>query len=228
VKISLNWISDYIDINGADLSFLFSELNKSAAKIKKVTEDNGDIIIHFNDNDILDNPELWSHYGIAREISKITGRDLLDIEYVNEGYLKYMSSSVLNLQEEEVKSCLRCSAIKVENISEEVSPAFISNRLTSCGIAAHSLAIDLANYVMMDIGQQLYVYKDSLGSLIVEAAIFDGDNKNTSMTAVAICRYIRLLQEYMPEARAASALYDNIANTARNIDIQFQNKYISF
>jgi hypothetical protein len=177
--------------------------------------------------DIIDNPELWSHYGIAKEISIITGRELKSIEYVNEGYLKYVSSDILPLHAKQEKNCLRCSAIKIENVTLETSPDFIINRLINCGIESVNLAVDLANYVLLDIGQPVNIFMYPSGYVIAEASVFNGDFMDVSMTSIAVCRYVRLIQEYMPEARAASALYDRGINSSRAINVQPQYKYIT-
>lgn len=53
---------------------------------------------------------------------------------------------------------MRYSAIKIGNIKADISPEFIAARLTNCGIRPINIIVDIANYVMLDIGQPLHTF----------------------------------------------------------------------
>lgn len=225
MKISLNWINDYVDTKGLDINWLVGRLNVIAIEIESIIETGEDIIFNIDNKSIISRPYLWCHYGVAREIAALTGRELKEIDYVNEGYLKSVCDNILELEAEGPSKCLRKSAIEVGHIVKELSPEPIVNRLVNCGVKPVNLILDLANYVALDIGQKIEIYEEG-SKAVIEAAVFDGSNKDTSLTAVAICRYVRLLQEYMYEAEVTSALYDKKFADSKTLNIIVEHKYI--
>lgn len=303
MKISLNWINDYVDIRDIDIDWLVGKFTVTTAEIEEVYHIGDDIVIEIDNKSLTNRPDLWCHYGIAREISAITGRRLKVIDCVSEEELKTIDKENLNIVVEDKEKCLRYSAIKINNIKIKSSPLDIAVRLTNCGITPSNLIVDLANYVMLDIGQPLHTFdekevdlirvastediksfksldgverkisKDSLmiwnGSeplalagiiggetskvrentdgIILESATFDGVDirktasslsirtdasaryekfLDTSITTIAIGRFIKLLKKYAPEMKLESKLYDNSIKTTKSIDIEIDHKYI--
>lgn len=225
MKISLEWINEYVDLRGIDLNWLVNKLNIITAKVDSIITFGEDTILNIDNKSIMNRQDLWCHYGMAREISVITGRELKDIDYINEGYLKSVSANKLNIELVDSSRCLRRSAIEVSHLVVEPSPEVISNKLVSCGIKPVNVIVDLANYVALDIGQKINLYGDS-EKTVIEAVVLEGSSKDTSLTAVAICRYVRLLQEYMYEAEVTSALYDKVSSDIKPINISVEHKYI--
>ncbi|MCM0649322.1 phenylalanine--tRNA ligase beta subunit-related protein [Clostridium swellfunianum] len=202
MKISLNWVNDYVDTKDINTDLLIEMLKANEPKVKAVVQLNEDIIFEFD--------EICCHYEAANTIGAIIGRDTNNIEYVNESYLKYSSSTLLGNEVSRGKRYLSYSAIRIENINFEPSPDHLSNRLINCGIRPTNLIEDLAKYIELDIGQKVNINL-KFGIMLVEAAVTNGELKSTALSVVAVCRYVRLLQEYMPEARVSSALYDSIS-----------------
>ena len=117
-----------------------------------------DIIFEVDNKSLTNRPDLWSHYGMAREFATLTGRelkkpDLLDIE-------QFSSLPAVSV---DVKSelCYRYSAIKVENVTRKVSPVNMRIRLYYCGSRAINFLADLTNYVMMELGQPMHAFDNA-------------------------------------------------------------------
>lgn len=181
MKISLNWINDYVDIGDIDPKWLIDRITVTTAEVEEIIymdnntgnvavadQPNEDIFpikdtIFVIDNKSLTNrPDLWCHYGMAREIAAITGRKLKAIDSFDEAYLKNISGKELNVSIEATAKVLRYSSIAVTNINRTKSPLIISTRLHYCGIKSINFIVDLSNYVMLDIGLPLHTFDRSL------------------------------------------------------------------
>lgn len=159
MKISLNWINDYVDIQDIDTDWLINKLTITTAEVEEVYHTEDDVIIEIDNKSLTNRPDLWCHYGMAREISAITGKKLKDIDYIKEEELKNIKGSCkLNIDIEDKIKCLRYSAMKISNVKISNSPEFITERLVKCGLKPINIVVDLANYVMLDIGQPLHTF----------------------------------------------------------------------
>lgn len=160
MNISLNWINDYVDIKDIDVEWLVNKLTITTAEIEGVHHLDNDVIIEIDNKSLTNRPDLWCHYGIAREISAITGRELKNIDYIKKEELRSSNKKTLDIHIEDQDKCLRYSAIKIGNIKLEKSPEFIAERLANCGIKPINIIVDIANYVMLDIGQPLHTFDE--------------------------------------------------------------------
>lgn len=160
MKISLNWINDYVDLDGIDTDWLVNKFTITTAEIEEVHHMEDDVIIEIDNKSLTNRPDLWCHYGIAREISAIAGRKLRGVDYVNEEMLKQIDGRPLNVDILDRKKCLRYSAIKIGNVNITMSPEPVAARLTNCGIKPINIIVDMANYVMLDIGQPLHTFDE--------------------------------------------------------------------
>lgn len=158
MKISLDWINDYVYIQDIDVNWLVSKFTITTAEIEEVYHRENDVVIEIDNKSLTNRPDLWCHYGIAREISAITGRKLKSIDYINDEELKCDNRETLNIDIKDKIKCLRYSAIKIDNVKINMSPEVISTRLTNCGIRTINIIVDLSNYVMLDIGQPLHAF----------------------------------------------------------------------
>ncbi len=135
-----------------------------------------DVLIDVDNKSLTNRPDMWGHYGIAREIAAITGRQLKEYPVDNSDYSK---NPELNIKVES-ESCNRYSALRVENISKNVSPLTIQIRLYYCGMRAISLLADLTNYIMLELGQPMHSFDGSKVESIVVRDVSE-DTKFTTL-----------------------------------------------
>jgi phenylalanyl-tRNA synthetase beta chain len=148
--------------------------------IKKLY-DIDDIIFEVDNKSLTNRPDLWSHYGIAREFATITGRELKPLDLCDLSQFDNLPKVSV-----EVKNCelaYRYSAIKVENIKRRVSPVNMRIRLYYCGFRAINFLADLTNYVMMEVGQPMHAF-DNRRVDRVEVQTFDKPFKFTTLDGV--------------------------------------------
>ncbi|MBE5739075.1 MAG: phenylalanine--tRNA ligase subunit beta [Clostridiales bacterium] len=135
-----------------------------------------DTIIEIDNKSLTNRPDAWGHYGIAREIAAITGRKLKEYTVDDADYSK---NPALNVKVES-ESCNRYSALRMENVSKNVSPMEMQIRLYYCGMRPISLLADLTNYIMLELGQPMH----SFDGRKVESIVVRDVEKDTEFTTL--------------------------------------------
>ena len=125
----------------------------------KEVYDIDDIIFEVDNKSLTNRPDLWSHYGIAREFATITGRELKCPALVDTKQFDNLPPVLVDVKATEL--CYRYSAIKVENVTRKVSPVNMRIRLFYCGSRAINFLADLTNYVMMELGQPMHAFDNA-------------------------------------------------------------------
>ena len=121
----------------------------------KSVYDIDDIIFEVDNKSLTNRPDLWGHYGIAREFAALAGRELrpLDVKNLSE----YDNLPKVDMKIED-NLCQRYSCIKVENITRNISPVNMRIRLFYCGMRAINFLADLTNYIMLEMGQPMHAF----------------------------------------------------------------------
>ena len=147
----------------------------------KTVYDIDDIIFEVDNKSLTNRPDLWSHYGIAREFATITGRELKPVPVCDTSV--YSNLPAVEVEVKNTELAYRYSAIKVENINRKVSPVNMRIRLYYCGSRAINFLADLTNYVMMEIGQPMHAF-DNRKVNKVEVQTFAEGFKFTTLDGV--------------------------------------------
>ena len=114
-----------------------------------------DIIIEIDNKSITNRPDLWGHYGIARELAVIFNRALKPLETADID--KYAGLPAIDIKIESDK-CHSYSAIRIENITRKASPVEMQTRLFYLDINSHGFLVDLSNYLMLELGQPNHAF----------------------------------------------------------------------
>ena len=108
------------------------------------------------DNKSLTNrPDLWGHYGIAREFAALAGRPLKPLDTVDLHAYDALPKVDMKIED---PLCQRYSCLQVENIHTAVSPVNMRIRLYYCGMRAINFLADLTNYLMLEMGQPMHAF----------------------------------------------------------------------
>ncbi len=127
---------------------------KNGTDIKDVYEID-DIVFEVDNKSLTNRPDLWGHYGIAREFAALAGRPLKALDVVD--LKKYESLPRVDMKIED-PLCQRYSCLQVENITKNVSPVNMRIRLFYCGMRGINLLADLTNYLMLEMGQPMHAF----------------------------------------------------------------------
>lgn len=115
-----------------------------------------DIIFEIDNKSLTNRPDLWGHYGIAREFSALTGRKLKKLAVMDVS--SYSILPPVDIQVYNQREVYRYTGIKVSNIKVKHSPVNMKIRLAYCGARTINLLADLTNYIMMEIGQPMHAF----------------------------------------------------------------------
>ena len=114
-----------------------------------------DIVFEVDNKSLTNRPDLWGHYGIAREFAALAGRPLKPLDTVD--LHAYDALPKVNMKIED-PLCQRYSCLQVENIHTTVSPVNMRIRLYYCGMRAINFLADLTNYLMLEMGQPMHAF----------------------------------------------------------------------
>ena len=122
----------------------------------KAVYDIDDIIFEVDNKSLTNRPDLWGHYGIAREFATLTGRPLKKPDCHPTAAYDGLPEVDVTVSDPEL--CLRYCAIRAEGITRRKSPVNMRIRLFYCGSRAINFLADLTNYVMMELGQPMHAF----------------------------------------------------------------------
>lgn len=110
------------------------------------------------DNKSLSNrPDLWGHYGLAREVATLFGKNLK--EYKTKGIKAPKKAGwSLAVEVKDSVACPRYMAVAISGIKVAPSPDWLKQRLTAAGFRPINNIVDITNYIMMDIGEPMHAF----------------------------------------------------------------------
>ena len=138
---------------------VFDNDTKLGMNVKEIL-DIDDTVFEIDNKSLTNRPDLWGHYGIAREIAALTGRKLKNIDIEN--LEKYNNLKEVSVEVEDKEKCYRYTAIQVENITAKKFDVNKRIRLYYCGMRSINLLVDLTNYIMLELGQPMHAFDKNL------------------------------------------------------------------
>ncbi|MBN2064639.1 MAG: phenylalanine--tRNA ligase subunit beta [Sedimentisphaerales bacterium] len=154
MKISLNWLKDYVDFNGsvAELEDIFMRAGMPVEEVKQVGDDwMLDVEVTSNRGDCL------GHIGLAREVAAATGSEL-KVPSVEFKTGTKTADSLVKVVNQSKGQCKRYTARVIEGVKVGPSPDWMQKRLETIGLRSVNNAVDITNYVMMEVGQPLHAF----------------------------------------------------------------------
>ena len=139
-----------------------------------------DIIFEVDNKSLTNRPDLWSHYGIAREFAAIAKRPLKPLDFDNLAAYDALPKVDMKIED---KLCQRYSCLQFENISRSVAPVNMRIRLYYCGMRAINFLADMTNYLMLEMGQPMHAF-DSRKVENIRIKRFDHDFKFRTLDGV--------------------------------------------
>lgn len=134
----------------------------------KTLIDMDDVVIEIDNKSLTNRPDLWGHYGIAREMAAIFRRQLKPLDIAEN--LENKGLPDLNIKIEDAQKCFRYIGLRIDNIKTRVSPMNMQVRLYYCGMRPISLIVDLTNYLMLETGQPMHAFdKRQIDSIVVRS-----------------------------------------------------------
>lgn len=129
-----------------------------------------DFVIDIDNKSLTNRPDLWSHYGIARELAALYGKDFKEIKFKKGKEGKGID---LKLKVKDQKLCPAYFAIAVSDIKIGPSPKWLKQALQSIGQKSINNIVDITNYILFELGQPLHAFDSSKlknGQIVVRRA----------------------------------------------------------
>jgi len=180
MKISYNWLQNYFEEKLPAPEKVAEAIILHAFEVESVDKVGDDTVF---DIKILPDRahDCLSHWGIAKEISRILGLEIKEKEY------KIFDSRPTELKiEVQDEKCLRYIGRVVRNIKVEPSPLWLKEKLEVIGQKSINNVVDVANFVMFDLGQPVHIFdmdklKVESGKLKVIVRNAKNDEKITTL-----------------------------------------------
>ena len=178
-----------------------------------------DIIVEIDNKSLTNRPDLWGHYGIAREIAAITGAKLKDILTPKIEDTKAIEEMlVANICTNGVN---RYTAIKISGLNQNVMDLNMKLMMYYCGYECNTLAELVSTYVTVEYGLPVVVANgNGVSNISVEVCLNDTQDQNNlnsdnlvvyangkPMEVAGVC----ILEDYVATASCDSVLIE-VAN----------------
>jgi len=136
-----------------------------------------DVILEIDNKSLTNRPDLWGHYGIARELSAIYDLPLKNVMPYSP-HVDKPSSTCPNFEIviDDFVRCPRYIGVNIEGLCVKPAPFWIRSRLWRVGLRPINAIVDITNYVMLATGQPTHAFDSDVitGSIIVRRAV-DGE-----------------------------------------------------
>lgn len=114
-----------------------------------------DIIFEVDNKSLTNRPDLWGHYGIAREFAALTGKELKTLSLSE---IIYDGDKKISVTVGSPELLYRYSCLEISGIQKNRSPMDMQIRLYYCGMRAINLLADITNYIMLELGQPMHAF----------------------------------------------------------------------
>jgi phenylalanyl-tRNA synthetase beta chain len=97
--------------------------------------------------------DLLSHFGLAREIAALTGKELRA-----PGPQRTADNTARGVKISATRECPFFSARKIDNVKVGPSPQWLRAKMESVGIRSINNIVDISNFVMLELGQPTHAF----------------------------------------------------------------------
>lgn len=137
-----------------------------------------DWLFEIENKTITHRPDLWSHFGFARELAALLKTKLKEshppspngfgeaspplLKSFNEANLSQQKNfgkrEKISVEVKDKKACPRYMAVKIDNVKIVSSPLWLKAALFKAGTRSINNIVDLTNFIMFDLGQPLHAF----------------------------------------------------------------------
>ena len=115
-----------------------------------------DTLLEIDNKSLTHRPDLWGHYGIAREVAAIFGRPVRPLQLVDVEQYNDLPAYPLTIDDPENCPCYCC--IEMTGVAAIPSPLTLQYRLHALGQRTFNILVDLTNYIMLELGQPMHAF----------------------------------------------------------------------
>ncbi len=117
-----------------------------------------DIILEIDNKSMTNRPDLWGHYGMAREIAALYDLELKKLK----PYTLPVGIKPFDVRIADTDKCHRYIGVQMEGLSVKPAPFAMRARLWKVGLRPINALVDITNYVMMATGQPTHAFDSDM------------------------------------------------------------------
>lgn len=157
-----------------------------------------DMLIEIDNKSVTHRPDLWGHYGFAREFAAIFGRELLPLPQLD--LAEFDDLPPVKIKVDDLANCPCYSCVSLQMPLIPPAPVKMQVRLHALGQRTMDLMVDVTNYVMFELGQPTHAFdgdhvqairvasvKQISGSDAMTFATLDGQERKMLADDLMIC-----------------------------------------
>lgn len=131
--------------------------------------DLNDIILEIDNKSMTNRPDLWGHYGIAREIAALYDLPMTQFPHFDRNV---ENTAGFHVTVEDAERCPRYLSAQIEGLNVKPAPYQMQNRIWKVGMRPINALVDITNYVMLATGQPTHAFDSDhiAGHVIVRRA----------------------------------------------------------
>lgn len=131
--------------------------------------DLNDIILEIDNKSMTNRPDLWGHYGIAREIAALYDLPMKAFPRFDRNVA---NTAGFHVTVEDAERCPRYLSAQIEGLSVKPAPYQMQSRIWKVGMRPINALVDITNYVMLATGQPTHAFDSDhiAGHVIVRRA----------------------------------------------------------
>ena len=125
--------------------------------------DLNDVLLEIDNKSMTNRPDLWGHYGIAREIAALYNLPLAEIKPFDTDV-----QSDFNVEIADPDRCPRYIGVEMSGVNVKEAPYQMQNRIWKVGMRPINALVDITNYVMLATGNPTHAFDaDNISNHIV-------------------------------------------------------------
>lgn len=133
--------------------------------------DMNDVLLEIDNKSMTNRPDLWGHYGIAREIAALYDLPLVEIK----PYQADVKSD-FKVEIADPERCPRYIGVEMSGVEVKSSPYQMQNRIWKAGMRPINALVDITNYVMLATGNPTHAFDaDNITDHIVVRRAAEGE-----------------------------------------------------
>lgn len=164
MKFSYNWLKELVNFKESPQQ-LAEFLTLRAFEVESVDKIGNDWAINISGKTIGPRmADASGHLGMAREIAALKNIRVKSQEPRIKKDKKRKTADTLKIKIENPENCPRYTVRIMEGVRISPSPAWLRERLETCGLQSINNIVDATNYVMLETGQPMHVFDyDKIG-----------------------------------------------------------------
>jgi phenylalanyl-tRNA synthetase beta chain len=154
MKISLEWLKDYLDL-GLPLPQLLTRLTMIGLVADSWEEKNGDVVLDLET--YANRPDTLGHLGLAREVAVMLGLPLKEPP-TTLAELPEKLSDLVDVQVWDEDLCPRYCGLVVKGLQVGPSPDWLRRRIEAMGLNPVNNVVDVSNHVLFATAQPIHAF----------------------------------------------------------------------